>query len=209
MMVPFLKDLEIQNKVFSITDIYCLENYLSEDGSFKYEIDVIKLTNLLGYRIKFCNLQDEFGVGVLGLISSDAKIIFCDKSIEPIGERKELKEKMLRFTIAHEIGHLVLHSDFINDHTSPAFHSKLPNKEKRRIEIQANLFASQLLMPEAKIKKAFQFFSIKHNIYFESKNLFENRKNLIQELSKYFNVSNTAINYRLKGLNLVDWLHYK
>lgn len=64
-----------------------------------------------------------------------------------------------RFTIAHEIGHLVLHGEIIEKvHVDKSFNYRF-NRDGRsrigqdRIEIEANRFAAELLMPEKFLKK--------------------------------------------------------
>ena len=71
-------------------------------------------------------------------------IIKINKNIQYIGKR--------RFTIAHEIGHLILHRNiqpifFDNDSTLEYF-------KKGHQEAEANEFASELLMPETQFRTA-------------------------------------------------------
>jgi len=57
---------------------------------------------------------------------------------------------VLFFTIAHEIGHFILHhgeSDLFIDTTYVAFRDSESTKGENRAEIQANQFAAALLMP--------------------------------------------------------------
>ena len=57
-----------------------------------------------------------------------------------------------RFTVAHEIGHFVLHPDLIGDRIGDdgLYRSHLPNIR----EVEANRFAANLLMPTELIEKA-------------------------------------------------------
>lgn len=84
-----------------------------------------------------------------------------------------------RFTIAHELGHYVIHSQF----------GKIPAKIARhgsnRIEWEANWFAAGFLMPEASFKKAWR----------SQKNIFE--------VAAQFNVSLQAAEVRRQSLGLV------
>jgi Zn-dependent peptidase ImmA (M78 family) len=83
-----------------------------------------------------------------------------------------------RFTIAHEIGHFVLHRDLIGDGIvdDALYRSSLSDV----IEAQANKFASQLLMPEFLLERAIDV-GIRDPA----------------ELSKTFEVSELAMKYRL------------
>lgn len=53
-----------------------------------------------------------------------------------------------RFTIAHELGHYVLHSNRGERPLKAARHGRTP------VEVEANLFAASLLMPRSLFKKA-------------------------------------------------------
>lgn len=57
-----------------------------------------------------------------------------------------------RFTIAHEIAHFVLHPNLIGDelYDDGLYRSGLSN----RVEVQANQFASRILMPDHLIQEA-------------------------------------------------------
>lgn len=89
-----------------------------------------------------------------------------------------------RFSIAHEVSHYVLHDDeeFIeyrkplSDYDSPDLLFK---------EVQANMLASALLMPQKLVKRAW-----------------ESTKDL-DDLAEIFNVSKTAVYYRLDNLGLL------
>ena len=63
------------------------------------------------------------------------------------------------FTIAHEVGHWVLHRQYIeaqeNDGSRQIIVSKKGNS-KETIEWQADYFASCLLMPENEVREAFE-----------------------------------------------------
>lgn len=86
-----------------------------------------------------------------------------------------------RFTIAHELGHLIL--DIKN--------------EKIDAEKLANRFASALLMPKEAIINEFGLF--RKNISFYELNAFKNE----------YKVSYAAIVYRLKDLNIINEYLYK
>lgn len=86
------------------------------------------------------------------LITSDWKSIYVDKNAY------ENQERRLKFSLAHEIGHFVLHKETwnsfnIKDITD--FYKMLgevPEKQYRYLEIQANYFAGFLLVPQEKLK---------------------------------------------------------
>ncbi len=91
------------------------------------------------------------------------------------------------FTTAHELGHFYLHQDKPNE----IFYRKdfylLDDSDKTQ-EQEANWFAASLLMP----REVFTFF------YKKLSN--------IDLLAKRFNVSSTAVYYRIKNLQNLAWL---
>jgi predicted transcriptional regulator len=94
--------------------------------------------------------------------------------------RHESRERQ-RFTLAHEIGHYLLHREHIGDGISDdiLYRSKLSSNQ----EIEANRFAAELLMPRNIIKKIIE----------------ENRNSTvdIECISADFGVSKEAMSIRL------------
>lgn len=87
-----------------------------------------------------------------------------------------------RFTIAHELGHALMHSDGVHERSG----SKNYNASNYRIiEVQANKFAAALLMPADIVTEAF-------------------RSGLeLAKLAEKFAVSQTAMRIRLETLGLI------
>ena len=99
-----------------------------------------------------------------------------------------------RFTIAHEIGHLILHSDRIKrqvhvDKKFPVvFHRDAQSTQGiDRIEIEANQFAAALLMPEHIIRGVV---GKQHDI----------DDNPIEKLARKLRVSRQALEFRIGSL---------
>lgn len=86
------------------------------------------------------------------------------------------------FTLAHEIGHYVMHTDF--SVPGVATHTRRGSNHR---EWEANWFAAELLMPE----KEFRDFA-------------NNNNNDIRLLAKRFEVSGSAARVRLEALGLID-----
>ena len=119
-----------------------------------------------------------------------AAISFEDKKIY-INETQEYKLKknpgMMNFTIAHELGHWVLHKDLVQE--------KLPNFDGETLicrgidkvtdnkERQANLFATFLLMPEKFIRDELKTFTFDQSI--------------VRKMAERFRVSNQTMEIRL------------
>lgn len=112
----------------------------------KFPVPIAKLANSMGYKVKEFS-PDKNQELISGMISnkSDRILINADEPYE-----------RQRFTIAHEIGHLVLH--FPKDATEEIFVDfRKPRAEfKDARELQADEFAGCLLMPEEYFKEAWQ-----------------------------------------------------
>ena len=89
-----------------------------------------------------------------------------------------------RFTIAHELGHYVLHSRL------GKIRLEAGRKGSNRTEWEANWFAAALLMPEAEFRDAVE--------------KFRDRDSLALALSGHFMVSLEAAEVRLKTLGLSE-----
>ena len=88
-----------------------------------------------------------------------------------------------RFTIAHELGHHVLGHGTRNRDTSNAFRMSNPDLA----EVSANRFAAHLLMPD---------FWVEHFVITEG-------WTSLEHLAKKFDVSTSAMHFKLKSLRLV------
>lgn len=122
---------------------------------------------------------------------SDLKLLIVEESLKADGYfinmnkcqriyiNKDMKnERRKRFTLAHEIGHYVLHGEhpiLKVKNTKDYFNFA---KELQNIEAEANLFASELLSPSNKVKEILPNNSIK----------LDN----IEEVSSFFNISFTS-----------------
>lgn len=99
-----------------------------------------------------------------------------------------------RFTMAHELGHFVLHKDIIDRRGSIAestdYQADGLSEEQER---EADALAAEVLMPEDKIVKIFNETMGNQN---------GDREWTIEEMSKMFQVSKAAMRYRLDDLDL-------
>lgn len=142
----------------------------------KLEIDIIE--------IDFTNIEDETTYQVSGIIESEP-ISEDEKdkknrkttiylNINDIPERKN-------FTLAHEIGHYIMHIDNDDDGTIVSFRSSKNPRER-----EADRFAVELLMPKNLILKRYNEMFLPTAI----------------QLAKEFGVSKTAMKYRLDEMGL-------
>lgn len=153
----------------------------------------------------------DFPQGVLGALSFTDKIITLSNDLVYDVHRRN-------FTLAHELGHLYLHKPLLEKYNSTLldyeerFVANLPDEIIKRMEMQANLFASYLLIPQVpflnEVARLFKERSIttgrlyldhqpcnKHDVY-----------TILGALSLKFNVSKEAAKMRLlnEGLLIID-----
>ncbi len=102
----------------------------------------------------------------------------------------ESKEKRLRFTLAHEYSHYIIHNEYYKETSEVA--NKLSTDSDARTEREADELAAAMLMPFGRLKVAYKRLSGKLN-----------RTGLINHLAIMFNVSNQAMEIRLQNLKLI------
>jgi len=109
----------------------------------------------LDLSLGFEDLEQRLGEpSVLGATWIDEKEVLVDASLDPT--IYPIREGRYRFTVAHEAGHWVLHRHALQESKwTPLFDGRpqpsivcCSTARKPRIEIQADLFASYLLMPK-------------------------------------------------------------
>ena len=192
--IPFLSSEELKKKAKEIYQLQPLEtNEVAGEVLAK---------NFPMIEVRYDNLSQ----GLLGTIDIRHNIITLSEDIISDTNR-------VHFTLAHEIGHLVLHRKFLRKEFSSVDDyidiSILSDKNIKRMEYQANVFASYLLLPERKfyyeVALLFKEYSItKGRLYLDHQ--FCNRRNvslILQRLSKKFQVSRQAIAIRLKNEKLL------
>lgn len=114
------------------------------------------------------------------LLNADGRIVFGNnKAIITINSKIEYPEKK-RFTLAHEIGHLIMHKDHFLHHNDTD--ATLEYFKKGNQESEANDFASELLMPEKLFK--------------EVSDQYEFSPQLLRFLAEQFKTSITSVVYR-------------
>ena len=110
---------------------------LKEHRAFNGYTRVVEIANHLGLQVVSAGFKDNKISGML-MLNNDEQNIYVNAT-EPVVRQ--------RFTIAHEIGHYVLHNDIIAHQQGNIFyrdqlHSHHP------MEREANRFAAALLIPQ-------------------------------------------------------------
>ena len=120
--------------------------------------------------------------------------VFKDGRMKIVYDKNQ-HEQRLRFTLAHEYGHLKLHSDkgvnFDEERSQVFFRDSRSSTGKHWREIEANLFAASLLMPETMIE---EYLDKEDSIFVDDK--------MVEKLASEFDVSITAMAIRLGSLGL-------
>lgn len=122
------------------------------------------------------------------LIPAKSGTVFIDASL--INCRKDGR---FCYTCAHELGHYVLHQDIYTGSGQTAAMHEQPKKSSdadKAIERQADRLGCFLLMPAGTVKMAFHRFG-------------RNQPDPALALSKVFEVSREAMQYRLKEMGLL------
>ncbi len=116
-----------------------------------------------------------------------------------IGVNSEHSKTRQRFTIAHELGHLILHADeeFHIDEKRPlARRDEVSSLAVDPREIEANQFAAELLMPEGLVRGSVEAL-IKEDPEVSV-------EEAIDQLARGYRVSALAMTHRLSNLKIVS-----
>jgi hypothetical protein len=134
------------------------------------------------------SLHDVVSALNLSLIEADREPFSCEAALAPLGDgfavsvRGDRGERRRRFSIAHEIGHFVLHPAQARHERGGAV-----NEATRVREREADAFAAELLMPERLVRQA----------------ALEDGAD-VRRLADRFEVSVAAMSVRLRRLGLAE-----
>jgi len=78
-----------------------------------------------------------------------------ERPLKKITVVRRLKQEVWRFTVAHEIGHYVLHSNLSSLRDGPTRDAQIKSARRTPIEKEADLFAAELLMPNKALRQLF------------------------------------------------------
>lgn len=139
----------------------------------KPPVDLSKIIALFNMKIK----QGNFGRSdISGAYDKKNRTIYVAQS-DPYSRKA--------FTIAHEIGHYVLHEDKEMETFFRVDALKFGGK-KPDMEQEADWFAASLLMPKKIVER---FWVVTYDV---------------ERMARLFSVSYSAMDYRLKNLDLID-----
>jgi len=147
-------------------------------------VPVERIAKALGAQVRYSPLDEEL-----------SGMIYVQDGTPIIGVNSLHHPNRQRFTIAHEIGHLQLHHSQLTGkiHVDKQFPILMRDTNSatgvERMEIEANQFASELLMPTDLIMKAL-----------EAKPFDIDDERPIEELARRLKVSKQALEYRIRNL---------
>jgi len=188
---PSLSDEQIENSATK----FRLEALAALELEHSVEIPVEQIAELhLGYQLDFVDGIDGYPDDVIGGIDFDSKTILVNSSIESHLGRYS-------FTIAHEIGHHVLHKEkFYKQSKSESIMCR-GGAQRPIEELQADRFAEALLMPKELIDNHYKKITKKRR--FKVSNRYALAAEIIKS-SGLSNVSVSAMVVRLNHLGLTD-----
>jgi len=161
------------------------EKLLVESKCYRVPIPIENCAKYLDIKLEPLELDEN----VAGFL------LLKDDKVVHIGYNKSNPKNRIRFTIAHEIGHYLLHAKDSTLFVDKEVLYRDVNSSTGELlrEREANAFAASLLMPQKLITQEVD----KHKK--------EPTDKLISQLAKKFKVSQQAITIRLSNLGVIDY----
>ena len=196
----------IKAPIYSYEEIRKIaEDFLDEHNS-SGEIPVdIELIVEKGMGINIIPIPLELPFGIDALTSVNQKEIRIDLNT------CNQNENRFRFSLAHEVGHLILHKDIFKaiDYQSiqdfKNIQDKIPSDEYGWLEWHANSFAGLILVPTTNLEKQVEK-SVQKLKDEEFTIRYDNYETILgyvsTAISKYFSVSHTTVKIRIDKDNL-------
>ena len=162
-----------------------VRNLLRDHRIKAVPVPVDEIANALGALVRYCPFDEEL-----------SGMIYIKGSRPIIGVNSLHHPNRQRFTIAHEVAHLVLHRHLIADriHVDKRFPVLMRDTSSatgtRLMEMEANRYAAELLMPSFLLLPM-----LKRNGF----DIDDERP--LEILSRKFHVSKQALGYRIRNIN--------
>lgn len=193
-IIPYITEDDLKK----IVDELCSTYKLGNDKAGELLVKAFP-----SYRVDFVDMP----YGVLCHLDLKSEVIYISNSIINDFHR-------MNFTLAHELGHLILHVPLFQKMEGQFDDFErliiaLPETKRKRMEMQADLFASYLLIKQdvlmKEVARLFTQFSVtKGRLYLDNQRCNISLVNsIVNQLSTIFNVSKEAIKVRLQKENLL------
>lgn len=144
-----------------------------------YDGDKLDIEKVVNY-VSSTNPNEPLALEYVNMDPATSGSLTYKSGLWTIRVNKNHNERRQRFTVAHELGHYMMHRNKAEAFTDEIF---FRTESKEGIEYRANEFASKLLMPEDRVRKA----------------IAEGVRNLGQ-LAERFYVSSPAMKVRVQEL---------
>jgi len=201
---PYIGEVQVQNRIEQFLEGDCYDNFYLNRST-------IERITKEKYNYEF-NYSQDLGEFTFGKIKFDEKCIYISDRLN-----NEEEQNRFRFTLAHELGHLVLHLELLErylEENTETFDSLNFNQTEnvsnnKSLEIQANMFASKILVPETALRMdMFLYFkekTINKGFLYLDEQLINKQLvyTLLEKLSRKYKVSKSVIKYRLIKLKLL------
>jgi hypothetical protein len=149
-MVPYIRAAEIERRTRAL--------WLTHGLAPRFDVE--RLLDDLDLGLLWLPLEANDGLTVAAELVPDIRKVWVNEDLVPLFESNP---PLLRFTLAHEIGHWFLHSELIESgslserRAGPGvlacrqsdLETPIGRGDGYRVEFQANLFASHLLAPDS------------------------------------------------------------
>ena len=188
-MCQFKSDVDlssVSSKKLSETDIEKLVEKVFNDTELRsIPVKIIPIVKYYGFSVFRANMPDN----------ESGYIIVSKEVVEPFNANKVIvynanhSNKRNRFTVAHELAHYIFHSD-------EEIYAHRDSGDSGIEEINANSFASALLMPKKEISASVK--EAKNDFWGSAPNEY-----IISRIADEFNVSEQAAEIRLRKLGQI------
>lgn len=207
------------DKLKTYGDIYD-EEFLKKFGEYRkdvekaeldkeFEVDVRKIADLCDIEVSYKDLdvvEDQDEIGACDMMHSVAKTNLKDYNTDidnrKVTINKSRSKQVKRFNLAHEIGHILLGNLSMSIENSED--NFLKSILKRMDEINCNIFATELLMPEILVRDVLE--EVMTDLEYNSNQKFSDSDIdfLSQKAANLMNVSTNLFKERIKNLNIFN-----
>lgn len=163
------------------------ERLLHDQDIDKLPVSVDRIAKALGVQVVYEPFDGEISGMLIPEEAEGTSVIVINSRNAPVRQR---------FTLAHELGHLLIHAKslYVDRPFSVKFRDSRSSLAIDPEEVQANQFAAALLMPrEWVIRDVDRILARQNGVSDEQ---------LIEELSEEYRVSRQAMEYRLANLGI-------
>jgi Zn-dependent peptidase ImmA (M78 family) len=149
------------------------EMLLKKYGFFCPPIDPELIAEEEGLRVVYAQFEPPYDEKTSGFFRLEDKTIVVNGNIP---------DKRITFTVAHELGHFILHENYISSNSYiPMPRNNTYDGEKPRQEKEADMFAADLLVPLRMLKKYAPVAGVDElsRLFFVSREVIVNRLDLL------------------------------